>query len=100
MGILIIAAVAGTLAVAGLLMAVCRMNRRPVPVTWGSPAVGQDGHHIGQRCFCGRGQLQQMWQHGHGAILGCSNYPVCRVAYQFNGRALPAAQLAEMLQIR
>ena len=101
MGIVILAAAAGALVLAGLMTAATIwLNRRRAPASWGHPAAQQPGLHVGARCPFGNGQLQLIWQHGAGRILGCSNYPVCRTAYQFNGRPLPATQQEALLRVR
>lgn len=100
MGIMIVAGGTGLMAIAILVVAlVSRRNNQPVPATWGSPAQQQPGRRRGARCTCGKGQLPFMWRHQYGRILGGTNYPVCRVAYQFNGEPLPEAQRQALLQV-
>jgi hypothetical protein len=100
MGIVIVAGAAGAVVVAVLVATAVRMIHRPVPAAWGSPPAGQSGPYVGAACRCGHGQLGFKWWHGYGQILGCSNYPICRLAYQFNGLPLPEAQLRALLQVR
>ncbi len=89
MGFVITAAVvAGVAAIVGVGAAYW-LNRRNGPSTWGCPQ--SHGHHLGERCPCDGGQLQLAWQHGRGAVLGCTRYPECRIAFQVSGRPLPSA---------
>ncbi len=100
MGVMIIAGEIGALVAAVLVAAVLRLSHRPAPVASGRPRTRQSGHYVGAACSCGRGQLGFRWRHGYGQILSCSNYPVCRVGYRFNGTPLPKAQQKELLQVR
>ncbi len=100
MGIVIIAGMIVALAAAVLVAAVVRVNRRPVPAGWICTRAQPSGRFVGAACHCGRGQLQFMWRHGFGQVLRCSNYPVCRVAFRFDGTAFPEARLHELLQVR
>ena len=75
MGIVIVAGAIGALVAAVLVAAVLRLSRRPVPAAWGGRRRRQSGPYVGAACRCGHGQLQFMWRHGFGQILGCSNYP-------------------------
>jgi hypothetical protein len=88
MGILIIAV--ATAVGAGTVLAVlaCRLGRGTIQPAGVLPRGRQPGRYVGASCTCG-GQLQWMWQHGRGQVLGCSRYPDCEKAYQHNGRPLP-----------
>ena len=100
MGIVIIAGAIGALVAAVLAAAVLRLSRRPAPAASGSRRRRQSGPYMGAACRCGHGQLQFMWRHGFGQILGCSSYPDCRIVFQFNGHPLPTAQKQALLQVR
>jgi hypothetical protein len=100
MGIVIVAGAIGAPVIAVLIAAIVRLTHRPDPVAEACPRTRQPGRYVGAACRCGHGQLQFRWRHGIGQTLGCSNYPVCRVAYQFNGRTLPTAQKQALLQVR
>jgi hypothetical protein len=87
MGFMITAAIlTGVAAIAGIGTAYW-LNHRNGPATWRRPEP--HGRHLGERCPCGGGHLQLAWQHGRGAVLGCTRYPDCRVAFRVDGWALP-----------
>jgi hypothetical protein len=88
MGILIAAVVIAVCAGISLVVLACKLGSRGTGVADRTRTGRQHGRYVGGGCPCG-GQLQYMWQHGRGQVLGCSNYPDCAKAYQFNGRPLP-----------
>jgi hypothetical protein len=88
MGILIAAIVIAVCAGITLTVMVCRLGRGSTRVSGRTRPGRQHGRYVGANCPCG-GQLQFMWQHSRGQVLGCTGYPTCTRAYQFNGRALP-----------
>lgn len=100
MGVVIVAGAVVALIAAVLVAAVLRLSNRPAPAAVSGPRTRQYGHYVGAACSCGHGQLGFRWRHGYGQILSCSNYPVCRVGYRFNGTPLPEAQRKELLQVR
>ncbi len=90
MGFMITAAIlTGVVAIVGIGTAYW-LNHRNGPATWGRPEPHR--RHLGERCPCGGGQLQLAWQHGRGAVLGCTCYPDCRLAFRVAGRPLPDVQ--------
>jgi ssDNA-binding Zn-finger/Zn-ribbon topoisomerase 1 len=96
----LIAAVAGTAMIVALVVAAFWLTRRSGPEHWGKPGRDQTGRYLGEGCACGRGQMQIRWRHGAGNVLQCSAYPVCRIAYQFNGQELSPRQEQVLTQTR